>query len=352
MNGKLGLLFLLFTSSFCHSGETAVPFLLFSPTARTTSLGGAFVAVADDASATYYNPAGLAFQSFFNSTLTYSNWLPGFYPGMDYGFLSLTNSLPKGTIGGNVIYLNTGKTEVINSQGTYLGEYTQFDLAFTLSYGYPLFPNFGIGLSFKYIYSLLFPEWLWEAMPELGITSGGTGITWGADFGILYKPFKWFNFGSALLNIGSDFKYFPEGEPQTLPKMWHLGANFVIINNELTRLFIPLEADIGLTDFYLDSWSWHYELRKITRKSLGMEFSYANFITFRMSYLTDWQPVPYEDLWRLDIPFLPEWTLVKRKGLSYGFGLQWKGFAVDLGFDYLLYSFPTSDWKVSFAFKM
>ncbi len=39
-------------------------------------------------------------------------------------------------------------------------------------------------------------------MPELGITSGGTGTAWGFDFGILFKPVKWLNFGSALLNIG------------------------------------------------------------------------------------------------------------------------------------------------------
>ncbi len=53
------------------------------------------MAIADDNSATHYNPAGLGFQSSFNSTLTYNNWLPGLYPGMYYGFLSSAISLDK-----------------------------------------------------------------------------------------------------------------------------------------------------------------------------------------------------------------------------------------------------------------
>ncbi len=86
-----------------------------------------------------------------------------------------------------------------------------------------------------------------------------------------------------------------------------------------------------------------------------MELSFTNSIAFRMSYLKDCQPVPwsYED-WGWEpkpIPFFPEWRLEKREGFSYGFGLQWRGLAIDLGFGYLLYSFPTSDWKISLAYK-
>ncbi|MDX6770275.1 MAG: hypothetical protein SF051_12140 [Elusimicrobiota bacterium] len=42
-------------------GESAAPFLLIAPGARPAALGGAFGAVADDAHAAWYNPAGLGF---------------------------------------------------------------------------------------------------------------------------------------------------------------------------------------------------------------------------------------------------------------------------------------------------
>ena len=38
----------------------AASFLLFEPSARASSMGNAYVAIADDANATYYNPAALA----------------------------------------------------------------------------------------------------------------------------------------------------------------------------------------------------------------------------------------------------------------------------------------------------
>ncbi|PWT84196.1 MAG: hypothetical protein C5B57_05305, partial [Blastocatellia bacterium] len=39
---------------------------------RAQGLGGAFVAVADDATATWWNPAGLASGAFFNGVFEYS----------------------------------------------------------------------------------------------------------------------------------------------------------------------------------------------------------------------------------------------------------------------------------------
>ena len=40
---------------------------------RAQGMGGAFVAVADDASATWWNPAGLAMGAFFSSVLEHDN---------------------------------------------------------------------------------------------------------------------------------------------------------------------------------------------------------------------------------------------------------------------------------------
>jgi ligand-binding sensor domain-containing protein len=71
------LLSALFVLFLCHQvvlavGQSAVITLVFPPGARATGLGEAFVAVADDANATFFNPAGLGQDPLSNSWKAYS----------------------------------------------------------------------------------------------------------------------------------------------------------------------------------------------------------------------------------------------------------------------------------------
>jgi len=56
---------------------TAVPFLLIVPDSRASGMGEVGVALADNAWATFWNPAGLAFQKGSELAMTHTNWLPG-----------------------------------------------------------------------------------------------------------------------------------------------------------------------------------------------------------------------------------------------------------------------------------
>ena len=58
--------------------------------ARALGMGGAFVAVADDANAIYYNPAGLAYMEGRNITSLYSSLLA---PG-----ITLVQVMPRKTL--------------------------------------------------------------------------------------------------------------------------------------------------------------------------------------------------------------------------------------------------------------
>ena len=53
------------------AASTAVPFLLISPGARASATGESGVAVADDASAIFWNPAGLGFQKGMELSLSH-----------------------------------------------------------------------------------------------------------------------------------------------------------------------------------------------------------------------------------------------------------------------------------------
>ena len=68
-----------------QSTTTAVPFLLIVPDSRASGMGEWGVALADNAWATYWNPAGLAFQKGSEIAMTHTNWLPGFRDYRIYG---------------------------------------------------------------------------------------------------------------------------------------------------------------------------------------------------------------------------------------------------------------------------
>ena len=226
----------------------------------------------------------------------HSNWLPGLYPGMYYEYAGFTHAVPgKGTIGANVIYLTTGKTEVTGSNGENLGEYTTFDIAATVAYGFPVASKVGVGIGMKFIYSFLVPDWVWALLPELGITSGGTGTTWAADAGVLYKPWKSLWVGAAVSNLGPNIAYTTSGESDPLPRMLRVGIRYTPVDNNVFRLSITPEVTKVLVGMFYDAdpnnpepflTKLQYELWEAW-KSFGVEASYAKFVTARVGYFED-----------------------------------------------------------------
>ncbi|MCK4447841.1 MAG: UPF0164 family protein, partial [Candidatus Marinimicrobia bacterium] len=64
-------------------GTTSAQFLKIEPGARSVGMGGAFVAVANDATAIYSNPAGIARLSGIEAFFIHSEWLAG----LNYDFV-------------------------------------------------------------------------------------------------------------------------------------------------------------------------------------------------------------------------------------------------------------------------
>jgi len=56
-------------------GTTSAPFLSIAQGARALSMGGAFVAVASDPSAMFWNPAGVAELQGFNLIFDHTLWI-------------------------------------------------------------------------------------------------------------------------------------------------------------------------------------------------------------------------------------------------------------------------------------
>ena len=96
-----------FVSPVIAGSEAGALFLLISPGARAGGMGEAQVTVANDAYASYWNPAGLAFLEGSEAALMHVNWLPNLVSDMYYEFIAFRHHVPTfGTLGGTIIFLN------------------------------------------------------------------------------------------------------------------------------------------------------------------------------------------------------------------------------------------------------
>jgi hypothetical protein len=135
------------------AGTNAFSFLKIGVGARSLGLGGAFVSVAEDASALYWNPAGIAQLEDKQITLSYVNYLLDIHSGF-VGFV-----LPRSDgirLGAAVDYFSYGefqKTTVEDPTGSQLGTFGAMDIAISFTAAYPMPSGLLLGGTAKIIYS-------------------------------------------------------------------------------------------------------------------------------------------------------------------------------------------------------
>ena len=175
-----------FKSDVSKKGTTAASFLSISQGARAASMGSAFVAVADDWSSLYWNPAGIASLGtgiVFDHTL----WLA------DIGYNFIGGSINLGSIGSIGMSLTSSSigdmkvTTIDAPDGT--GEvFNVSQVAFSIAYALNLTDNFSIGFNPKFVY-----ERIWK------MDASALAI----DVGMKYNtPFKGIILGMAISNFG------------------------------------------------------------------------------------------------------------------------------------------------------
>jgi hypothetical protein len=132
------------------TGTIAAKFLSIDVGARAVAMGGAFTSIADDATAMFWNPAGIAGIRGTEFLVTYGKWIAD----IQYNYSGLV--LPAGslgTLGINATFVTMDdmeRTTIEEPDGT--GEY--FDagsLAFGLSFGRALTDRFSVGFNGKYV---------------------------------------------------------------------------------------------------------------------------------------------------------------------------------------------------------
>lgn len=174
--------------SVSKRGTTAAPFLSIAQGARALALGGAFVAIANDVSSMYWNPAGVAELKGFHFMVDHTNW----FADIKYDYLGATIDLGSfGGLGVNMTLSNIAEmkvTTVEQQDGT--GElFGVTDLAFGITYALRLTDDFSIGFNPKVVY-----QKIWKM----------SATAFALDMGVKYRtPFEGFTLGMSISNFGT-----------------------------------------------------------------------------------------------------------------------------------------------------
>ncbi|HHS12439.1 MAG TPA: type IX secretion system outer membrane channel protein PorV [bacterium] len=316
--------------------ESAVLFLLISPGARASGMGEAFVAVADDATAVHWNPAGLAFQRGNEIIVMHCKWLPGLVDDMYYEFASYRRYFKSlgGTLGANITYLNMGEQVWMDEYNIEQGRFTSYDFAVSLSYATQLSDNMGLGVTMRYIQSLLAPDWV-----QVGEEKGsGKGNAFAVDLGFLYHNLfiKGLSLGANLSNMGPKITYVDAAQADPIPTNLKLGIAYKIMDTQYNRLTLAIDTnkllvrrtEEGADPFYkaiFTSWSDGSVRDQMKRliTSVGTEYVYNNMIFLRAGYY-------YDEIGKVKFP-------------AFGAGLQYHKYRFDFAYVAAEQGHPLSD---------
>jgi hypothetical protein len=305
----VGLALCLVQSLYAQVITTAVPFLLIAPNSRAGGMGEAGVALGDDVWATYWNPAGYAFQQGDAIAITHANWLPAF----NLGDVWIAHAVYKqqveqldGVASFALTYLNLGEFARTDIDPTVLETFKGFEFAIAGGYATKLTEDLGIGVNARYIRSQLSPFGTAQEQGK-GVANG-----FSFDVSMLYKPQNAtipltgieigsrLSLGFDLSNLGPKIFYIDEAQADPLPTNLRIGLGYDILQSQYNNITVIADVnrllvkqyDNGTTDqFYkaiFTTWtgrSFAEQLRMFD-SSVGIEYWYGSpkLIALRTGY--------------------------------------------------------------------
>jgi hypothetical protein len=249
---------LLVTSCSSAIGQagTDIAILQAGVGARALGMGGAFTAVADNADAPYWNPAGLGRVTSSEITTMQTR----LSTDTDHYYVSYVQPAFGGTLGISWVQVALGNISQTSAEVDYhnevqtLGIFSYFSNAYLLSYGKDLSDKVSVGLTAKYLTS------------DIGQLSGGQASGYSLTPGVLLKAPR-FTLGLKVDELFNEQRW-GTGTVERVPPKVRLGLAYQAPNPGLLSLDISQTVRSGYSP----------------QISLGYEAAVFRGIAFRAGY--------------------------------------------------------------------
>lgn len=231
-------------------------FLKIGVGARGAAMGGAFVAVADDATALYYNAAGIARidQDRSELSINHANW-PAEMNFDQVGYVFHVKKIP-GAFGLHARSLSMQPMEETTAYQPY-GTGRTFDagmMAFGLTYARSFTDKFSAGVTANFIH---------EGLADL------SQQTTAFDIGTLYDVgTAGMKIGMAISNIGSQIKFIDR--EARIPGIFRVGTSATLLNSSDQKL--------------VGSFEFSHPPDNSERMNVGAEYSFRKYLFLRGGY--------------------------------------------------------------------
>ncbi|MBI2418550.1 MAG: PorV/PorQ family protein [Ignavibacteriales bacterium] len=231
-------------------GSSGAQFLKIPLSAKESGMAGAVVGLTDDASAIFWNPAGIAKVKSVNLHFSYMKWFELF----DMNSAAAAYNLGEwGVIGASAVMFSTGQIEITTEESPNGTQqyYDAQDLAIGVTYARYLTNDFNVGLTMKYINQTIWHE-----------TASGfafdIGTQYALDFRNLTIAMSMSNFGGNLKFSGSDLEVRKQSDPNypvtrsapadlrtseyPLPLSFQVGVGFDVYKSEFIKVVGGIDA--------------------------------------------------------------------------------------------------------------
>ncbi|MCK4224163.1 MAG: PorV/PorQ family protein [candidate division Zixibacteria bacterium] len=310
--------------SFADVPRAGVLFLQIDPDARAGGMGGASVALADDAVATYYNPAGITGVKLVSGEVDYAHWLPELASDLHHTYVCGAVNLGEyGHVGIAFKHLSPGESVRTDEHGNVKGVFDSYEMAIGVSYAYQLTDNFSSGLNAKYIYSRL-------AEQGAGLEKGkGTGQSMALDVGLLWENIlpeltitetlvspdlskllgnrksRGLSVGLVVSNIGPDISYVDLNQADPLPRELRIGGAYRAVDTDLVGISVAMDYCKGLVGVTKNFFKEYFDPKHGVILKIGGEITFLYLLTLRSGYLYDEEGDV--KTWTYGVGIGPEW---------------------------------------------
>lgn len=262
------------------TGTTAAEFLKIGVGSRANAMGGAFVAVSDDASALNWNPAGITSLEKNEFLTVHTRWIAD----LDFNYVGAVFNFENfGHVGFSLTMLSVPKMKVRTEErqeGT--GEtFDAADFAAGVSYAGTVGDRFSVGGTFKYIQQRIWHSKARAFAFDLG-SKYKTDFLGGMVIGAAIT-----NFGTEMRMKGRDLRTFVDPDPTVkgnndrVPVNYETNSWSLPLNFQLGVSLKPIDTRMHTLQVAIDALHPNSNYESV---NIGAEYGFQNRFYFRGGY--------------------------------------------------------------------